>query len=29
MLSFNFNKNKEVRVKEIKAGNKMIVEAVV
>ncbi|MDE6406705.1 MAG: AAA-like domain-containing protein, partial [Lachnospiraceae bacterium] len=29
MLSFNFNKNKTVGVKEIKAGNKTIVEAVV
>lgn len=29
MLSFNFNKNKIVGVKEIKAGDKMIVEAVV
>lgn len=29
MLSFNFNKNKEVGVKEVKVGNKMIVEAVV
>lgn len=29
MLSFNFNKNKEVGVKEIKAGDKVIVEAVV
>lgn len=29
MLSFNFNKNKEVGVKEIKVGEKMIVEAVV
>ncbi len=29
MLSFNFNKNKEVGVKEIKAGDKVIVETVV
>ncbi len=29
MLSFNFNKNKEIGVKEIKLGNKTIVEAVV
>ena len=29
MLSFNFNKNKTVGVKEIKAGNKTIVETVV
>lgn len=29
MLSFNFNKKKETGVKEIKAGNKTIVEAVV
>lgn len=29
MLSFNFNRNKTVGVKEIKAGNKTIVEAVV
>lgn len=29
MLSFNFNKNKETGVKEIKAGNKTIVEGVV
>lgn len=29
MLSFNFNKNKEVGVRKIKAGNKVIVEAVV
>lgn len=29
MLSFNFNKNKEVGVKEVKVGNKTIVEAVV
>ncbi len=29
MLSFNFNRNKEIGVKEIKLGNKTIVEAVV
>ena len=29
LLSFNFNKNKEIGVKEIKLGNKTIVEAVV
>lgn len=29
MLSFNFNKNKTVGIKEIKVGDKMIVEAVV
>ena len=29
MLSFNFNKNKEVGVRKIKAGDKVIVEAVV
>ena len=29
MLSFNFNKNKNVGVREIKLGNKTIVEAVV
>lgn len=29
MLSFNFNKNKNIGVHEIKAGNKTIVEAVV
>ena len=29
MLSFNFNKNKTVGVKEIKIGDKTIVEAVV
>ena len=29
MLSFNFNKNKEAGVKEIRIGNKTIVEAVV
>lgn len=29
MLSFNFNKNKTIGIKEIKVGNKMIVEAVV
>ena len=29
MLSFNFNKNKEVGVKEINVGDKVIVEAVV
>ena len=29
MLSFNFNKNKEMGVKEIQIGNKVVVEAVV
>lgn len=29
MLSFNFNKNKEIGVKEIQVGNKTIIEAVV
>ena len=29
LLSFNFNRNKEIGVKEIKLGNKTIVEAVV
>ena len=29
MLSFNFNKNKETGVKEVKAGKKTIVEGVV
>ncbi len=29
MLSFNFNKNKEIGVKEIKAGGKIIVEGIV
>lgn len=29
MLSFNFNQNKEIGVREIKVGNKTIVEAVV
>ena len=29
MLSFNFNKNKNVGVREIRLGNKTIVEAVV
>jgi len=29
MLSFNFNRKKEVGVKEIKVGTKTIVEAVV
>lgn len=29
MLSFNFNKDKEVGVKEIQIGDKTIVEAVV
>ncbi len=29
MLSFNFNKKKTVRVKEIKIGDRVIVEAVV
>ena len=29
MLSFNFNKNKSVGVKEIRIGDKVIVEAVV
>ena len=29
MLSFNFNKNKEVGIKEVIAGDKVIVEAVV
>ena len=29
MLSFNFNKNKQVGVKEIVVGSKLIIEAVV
>ena len=29
MLSFNFNKKKEIGVKEIKLGNKLLIEAVV
>lgn len=29
MLSFNFNKKKEIGVKEIKVGDKILVEAVV
>lgn len=29
MLSFNFNKKKEIGVKEIKIGNKTLIEAVV
>ena len=29
MLSFNFNKRKEIGVKEIRLGNKILVEAVV
>ena len=29
MLSFNFNKKKEVGVKEIKLGNKILIEAIV
>ncbi len=29
MLSFNFNKNKEIGVNEIKVGDKTLIEAVV
>nr|WP_302140727.1 hypothetical protein [uncultured Schaedlerella sp.] len=29
MLSYNFNKNKQIGVKEIELGNKVLVEAVV
>lgn len=29
MLSFNFNKKKETGIKEIKLGNKLLIEAVV
>ncbi len=29
MLSFNFNKKKEIGIKEIKVGNKLLIEAVV
>ena len=29
MLSFNFNKNKQVGIKQIKLGDKLLIEAVV
>lgn len=29
MLSFNFNKNKQIGIKEIAVGNKRVIEAVV
>ena len=29
MLSFNFNKKKEIGVKEVAVGNKLLIEAVV
>lgn len=29
MLSFNFNKKKEIGVKEIRVGDKLLIEAVV